>query len=202
MQYWSFLPSVDIHALHHLGSRNTVSPLYSGNRNCSSLHSSLLLLQSQGKEESSEHCVICHAKTKWFVAFGCQHRCCKRRSSASPMGSVQVTAPFLFTVLTCADAHGDSGLWEAVYTVIDWLLAFVISKPKDGGFSVLGCATTCTFSCSICKRTAGPNLCLSPGSPWVHFRRCSPGLVWLYYRANLSWLFQAWLFLWKLVCCN
>lgn len=113
-------------------------------------------------------------------------------------GSAVLSCPFC--------THEDAHRWTVRSRIHSCRSAagFVISKPKDGGFSLLGLATTCTFFCNILyRRTVGANLCLSPGSTeryhshWavVHFRRCSPGLGWLYYEANLSWLFHTWLFL-------
>lgn len=108
-----------------------------------------------------------------------------------------------YTLCTHEDAHRDPGITSCI-SRCRLAAGFVVSKTKDGGFCLLGLAATCTFSCNILyKRTVGTNLCLSPGSPRryhshgvaVHFRRCSPGLGWLYCRVNLTWLFHTGLFL-------
>lgn len=155
-----------------------------------------------------------HAKNKWFggLMSGLLSLCGRshRRSFPPPMGSVQVTGPFVPSLYTWRCPQRS---WIITSCISRCRLAagFVVSKTKDGGFCLLGLAATCTFSCNILyKRTVGANLCLSPGSPRryhshrvaVHFRRCSPGLGRLYCRVNLTWLFHTGLFLWRLICCN
>ena len=171
------------------------------------------------------HCCFCRAsvrrnlvttvlytmqRTNGLLPRGCSRRCCKRRASAPPVGSVQVSGPFLPTLCTWKCTQRSWVIRSCIHNCRS-AAGFLIGKPKGGGFSLLGLAATCTSSGSIlCKRTVGANLCLSSGSTrryhnhWAaeYFRRCGPGLGWLWYRANLSWVFHTWMFLWKLMCCN